>query len=147
MYITKKISLKDTPEIMRLAQGDEQMTDLLKLTPDAILIRWMNYHLEKSGNSQRVTNLGKDLKDSTALFHVLNHLDKEKCPLDGINDTDLVSRADKMVSNALALGVPDVVQGSDIVKANIKVNTLFVSYIFNTKHGLEDLTKDEYEAA
>jgi len=29
---------------------------------------------------------------------------------------------------------------------NEKVNTLFVSYIFNTKHGLEELTKEEYEA-
>lgn len=34
-----------------------------------------------------------------------------------------------------------------IVAGNTKVNTLYVSYIFNTKHGLEDLTKEEYDAA
>jgi hypothetical protein len=27
-----------------------------------------------------------------------------------------------------------------------KINTLFVSYVFNTKHGLEELTKEEYDA-
>lgn len=45
------------------------------------------------------------------------------------------------------MGVPDVVRPRDITTGNTKVNTLFVSYIFNTKHGLEDLTKEEYEMA
>lgn len=35
----------------------------------------------------------------------------------------------------------------DITVGNAKVNTLFVAYIFNTKHGLEELTKEEYDAA
>lgn len=52
-----------------------------------------------------------------------------------------------MINNALALGVPDIVRPRDIVTGNTKVNTLFVSYIFNTKHGLEELTKEEYDAA
>jgi plastin-1 len=94
-----------------------------------------------------VTNLGKDLSDSFALFYVLNQLDKDKCPLDGIDDEDLTKRAEKMISNALALGVPDLVRPQDITTSNTKINTLFVSYIFNTKHGLEELTAEEYEAA
>lgn len=52
-----------------------------------------------------------------------------------------------MITNALALGVPDLVAAHDITTGNAKVNTLFVAAIFNTKHGLEDLTKEEYEAA
>jgi plastin-1 len=35
----------------------------------------------------------------------------------------------------------------DITAANTKINTLFVAYIFNTKHGLEELTEEEYAAA
>ena len=50
-----------------------------------------------------------------------------------------------MITNALALGVPDVVNPRDITTGNVRVNTLFVSYIFNTKHGLEELTQEEYE--
>ena len=80
-------------------------------------------------------------------MYVLNRLDATKCPLDGIKDEDLISRAEKMITNSLALGVPDVVRARDITTGNSKVNTLFVSYIFNTKHGLEELTQEEYDAA
>jgi len=111
------------------------------------LIRWINYHLKKAGQERRVANLGKDLADSQALFYVLNQLDKGKCPLDGVNDEDLKTRARKMIDNSTALGVPEIVSPQDIVSANEKVNTLFVAYIFNTKHGLEDLTEEEYAAA
>lgn len=147
MYITQQITLKDTPEIMRLAEEGEDLVALQKLPPETILIRWINYHLAKAGQQRRVANLGKDLADSFALFHVLNRLDDKKCTLDGINDADEKSRAQTMINNALALGVPDVVRPQDICAGNTKVNTLFVSYIFNTKHGLEDLTAEEYEAA
>ena len=81
------------------------------------------------------------------MFHVLNQLDSSKCPLDGINDEDLESRAEKMITNSKALGVADLCSAKDICKANVKVNTIFVAEIFNTKHGLEELTKEEYDAA
>jgi len=80
-------------------------------------------------------------------MHVLNRLEPSKCSLDGIDDEDLNSRASKMIANSQAMGVPDVVEPTHIVSGNSKVNTLFVSYIFNTKHGLEELTAEEYEAA
>lgn len=80
-------------------------------------------------------------------MYVLNRLDATKCPLDGIKEEDLISRAEKMINNSLALGVPDVVRPRDITTGNTKINTLFVSYIFNTKHGLEELTQEEYDAA
>lgn len=80
-------------------------------------------------------------------MHVLNRLDAAKCPIDGINEPDLDVRAGKMIDNSIALGVPRIVQAHDICSGNEKVNTLFVAYIFNTKHGLEDLTAEEYAAA
>jgi plastin-1 len=147
MWVTKNISLKDTPEIMKLGQDGEELKDILKLSPETVLIRWINYHLAKAGQDRKVTNLGKDLSDSFALYHVLNQLDGDKCPLDGIDEEDLEKRAEKMISNSLALGVPDLVCGKDITTSNTKINTVFVASIFNTKHGLEELTKEEYEAA
>ena len=48
----------------------------------------------KAGQSRRIKNLGKDLADSFALFHVLNRLDKDKCTLDGIDNDDHGARAD-----------------------------------------------------
>jgi plastin-1 len=77
----------------------------------------------------------------------LNQLDKSKCPLDGINEEDLQKRAEKMIVNSEALGVPQIVTAKDVTKGNTKVNTIFVAEIFNTKHGLEELSKEEYDAA
>ena len=47
LCLVKKISLKDCPEIMRLADEGEELHDLMKLTAEAILIRWINFHLKK----------------------------------------------------------------------------------------------------
>lgn len=137
--MVKKISLKDCPEIMRLAEEGEQLQDLMKLNPEAILIRWINFHLRKAGCERKVNNLGSDLKDSVALLHVLNSLEKDKCGLAGLSEEDLVKRADIMIKNAESIGVPALVRPSDITSGNVKLLTVFVAEVFNTKHGLEEL--------
>ena len=144
--VAKKISLKDTPEIIKLAEDGEELKDLMKLPVETILIRWVNYHLAKAGQERRIANLGKDMSDSWALFHVLNQLDKDKCTLNGVDTEDLHDRAKIMISNGTALGVPEIVGAREVVSGNTKSNTLYVAEIFNTKHGLEELTKEEQEA-
>lgn len=74
-------------------------------------------------------------------------MDKSKCSLEAINEEDNLKRAEHLILNAHSLGVPDVASAEDIIKGNSKVNTIFVSELFNAKHGLEELTKEEYEAA
>ena len=146
MIITKKIDLKHCPEIMRLAEPGEDLAELLKLPPETILIRWVNYHLKKKNQSKRISNLGGDLKDSEALLYVLNSLDSSSS-LDALKEEDHLKRAEMMIKNAEKLGVPAVVRPSDIISGNVKLNTVFVASIFNTKHGLEELTQEEYESA
>lgn len=48
------------------------MADLVKLPPEQILIRWINFHLKAAGQEPYVKNLGSDLKDSKALIYVMN---------------------------------------------------------------------------
>jgi plastin-1 len=43
------VTLKDVPEIMRLAKEGEELADLNKLAVEHILIRWMNFHLRAAG--------------------------------------------------------------------------------------------------
>lgn len=142
----QNIQLKECPEIMRLAEEGETLEDLMKLPPETILIRWVNYHLAKNGQERRIKNLGGDTADSFAMYHVLNRLDGSQCSLQGIDNADLVGRADDMMVNSKKIGVPEITSGSAFSKGNVKVNTLFISYVFNTKHGLEELTKEEYDA-
>ncbi|MCQ2821005.1 MAG: hypothetical protein MJ252_27420, partial [archaeon] len=46
------ITLKDHPELIRLLNQDEQISELLKMKPEDILLRWMNHHLKKAGQPE-----------------------------------------------------------------------------------------------
>lgn len=131
---------------MRLAEEGEELKDLQKLPPETILVRWINYHLKKQGQEKRVNNLGGDLKNSIPLIYVLHSLDSSKCSLDALNEEDNIKRAEQMIKNAEALGVPPLIRPSDITSGNVKLNTVFVASIFNHKHGLESLNEEEKEA-
>ena len=93
LLAVKSVSLKECREITRLAQEGEELSDLLKLTPEQILFRWVNFHLTNSSNTKWITNFGKDLYDSTALLLLMNQLDAEKCPLDAMKEEDDLERA------------------------------------------------------
>jgi len=71
LVATKKIKLKDCEGISSLLMEGEDIKDLLKLSPEEILKRWMNFHLKNAGQPV-ITNLGGDLKDSKKLLYVMN---------------------------------------------------------------------------
>jgi len=50
-----------------------------------------------------------------------------------------------MIDNACKMGVPRVIDSASITTSNVKTNTLFCSYIFNTKHGLKPLDDEVVE--
>ena len=142
----KAITLSEVPEIYRLLKDGEELADLQKEKPENVLLRWMNFHLRAAGQPE-IANLGKDLKDSKKLIYVLNQLDSDNCTLDALEEGDDVERATKMIASATAMGVEDAIGPRDLVKGNAKVNSIFVAAIFNCKHGLQELTKEEVEAA
>jgi len=82
------------------------------------------------------------LNDSFALTHVLNQIDPAKCSLDPLKKEKNVEKAGAMIDNSEAMGVPRVIEPQHIISNNTKVNTLFCSYIFNTKHGLKPLDEE-----
>lgn len=143
----KQLSIKTVPEIIRLLEEGEEMSDLLKLPPEEILKRWFNYHLKKAGHPNKLNNFSSDLKDSEKYTILLNQLDPSKCDKSGLNEKDLHKRADKVLSNAKKLGAESYITSNDICKGNDKLNLLFCAEIFNSHNGLEPLTQEEYEAA
>ena len=42
-----KINIKACPGLSRLLHDGEELSDLLALAPEELLIRWVNYHLEQ----------------------------------------------------------------------------------------------------
>lgn len=77
------------------------------------------------------------------MLYVLNRLDAQKCKLDAINEEDNLKRAEIMIGYAESIGVPPLVRPSDITSGNVKINTIFVAELFNTRHGLEPLNAEE----
>jgi plastin-1 len=48
-----QVDIKLHPELYRLCEEGETLDDLLRLTPDQILLRWFNYHLKAAGHKRR----------------------------------------------------------------------------------------------
>ena len=48
-----QVDIKLHPELYRLCEEGETIDDLLRLTPDQILLRWFNYHLKAAGWQRR----------------------------------------------------------------------------------------------
>jgi plastin-2/plastin-3 len=61
-----EISLKKHPDLIHLKAANEDLSDFLKLSPEALLLRWVNYHLKKAGHKQMATNFSSDFRVS---FH------------------------------------------------------------------------------
>ena len=57
-----------------LMKEGETTEDLLKLSPEEVLLRWVNYHLMRSGSERRINNFSGDIKDSEAYILLLSQI-------------------------------------------------------------------------
>lgn len=123
------------------------MADLLGLSPEEILKRWMNYHLEAAGSDKRIRNFGSDVKNSEAYAIVMNQIGGDsKCPKSRVMDhDDKLKRAEGALANARALGCKPFIKAKDIKNGNQKLNLAFVADLFNTAPGLEELKEEDLD--
>lgn len=135
IQLLSHVSLKEHPELVVLLNEGETLAAFLKLPPETILLRWVNYHLEKAGSSRRVTNFTSDINDAVVYSTLLHQLNPSLCGL--CNESDSSTRAAHVIRNARALGVSTFLNPKDIVDGNKKLNMTFVAQIFNTCPGLE----------
>lgn len=137
IYLLKEINLKKVPEIIVLAEAGEKLEDILKLPSEKILVRWINYHMKMAKQSIVIKDIGPELKDCVAFIHLLNQLDPEKCDKSGLAETDIVKRTGIVVTNGQKLGVKPFIRASALSQGNPKLNLVFLSLLFNAKHGLQ----------
>lgn len=134
IQLMSQISLKNHPELVLLLEEGETLSTFMKLAPELILLRWVNYHLAKAGSTKRIHNFSTDVMDSE-IYSILTHqLDKTKCPLARITDHN--ARASHVIRNAQHLGAETFIRPRDITDGNKKLNLSFVATIFNACPGL-----------
>ncbi|NWI27450.1 PLST protein, partial [Sula dactylatra] len=133
------IELSRNEALAALLRDGENLEDLMKLSPEELLLRWANFHLENAG-WHKINNFSSDIKDSRAYFHLLNQIapkgQKEGEPqidinMSGFNEKDDLRRAEYMLQQADRLGCRQFVTPADVVSGNPKLNLAFVANLFN----------------
>ena len=92
IVLLREVNLKAHPQLIRLLKDGEQISDLLKLSPEDLLLRWFNYHLTNAGYDKKITNFSSDVKDGEKYTILLNQLNGTLCDKTGLDETDLSKR-------------------------------------------------------
>jgi plastin-1 len=137
------VSVGKHPEMIALMNPGEDMNSFVNLPPEQTLLRWFNYHLKRAGHPRVVRNFTTDIQDSENYLVLLNQLGGQKCPLYGMQETDLIKRAELMLQNADRLGCRKFVAPTDVVNGNPNLNLAFVANLFNQNVCLGSFPKAE----
>ncbi|XP_032836204.2 plastin-3-like [Petromyzon marinus] len=129
------IEITRTEALVALLRDGETLEELVKLSPEELLLRWVNHHLEEAGWN-KINNFSTDIKDSKAYFHLLNQIapkgeDRVDIDMSGFNEVEDVGRAEAMLQQAERLGCRQFVTPVDVVRGNPKLNVAFVANLFN----------------
>lgn len=141
------ISLTNVPGLARLLMEGETINDLMALSPEEILLRWFNYHLEQAGHHRRVHNFSDDIKDSECYSVLLQRITPPEMFVDThpMRESDHTKRAEKMLQMADKIGCRKFVRPKEVVAGNSKLNMAFVANLFNTYPGLPPMDADLIE--
>jgi plastin-1 len=138
-----KIDIKLHPELYRLLEEDETLEQFLRLPPEQILLRWVNYHLKAANWPRRVQNFSSDVKDAENYTVLLAQIAPDQCTRGPLQTRDLLQRAEQVLQNADTLGCRKFLTPTSLVAGNPKLNLAFVANLFNTHPALDPITEEE----
>ncbi|KAK1389117.1 Fimbrin-5 [Heracleum sosnowskyi] len=142
VQLLANLDIKKTPELLELAEEEEDVEELKSMAPEKVLLKWMNFHLKKSGYKKEVTNFSSDLKDGMAYAHLLNVLAPELDTAEAMETKDPNERANMILEQADKMDVKRYVTPDDIVEGSTNLNLAFVAEIFQHRNGLHEVTED-----
>uniref|UniRef100_A0A8C6ZRA5 Plastin 1 n=1 Tax=Nothoprocta perdicaria TaxID=30464 RepID=A0A8C6ZRA5_NOTPE len=147
------IEISRNEALIALLNEGEELDQLMKLSPEELLLRWVNYHLTNAG-WQKISNFSQDIKDSRAYYHLLNQIAPKgdgfkevpiKIDFSGFKEKNDLKRAEYMLQQAEKLGCRQFVTPADVVAGNPKLNMAFVANLFNTYPALHKPDNSEYD--
>uniref|UniRef100_A0A8B9I544 Plastin 1 n=1 Tax=Anser brachyrhynchus TaxID=132585 RepID=A0A8B9I544_9AVES len=153
------IEISRNEALIALLNEGEELDQLMKLSPEELLLRWVNYHLTNAG-WQKISNFSQDIKYSylksyqEAYYHLLNQIapkgdDPDEIPVkidfSGFHEKNDFKRAEYMLQQADKLGCRQFVTPADVVAGNPKLNLAFVANLFNTHPALHKPDNSSYD--
>ncbi|KAA8581980.1 hypothetical protein FQN60_008720 [Etheostoma spectabile] len=130
-----EIEISRNEGLMALLTDNESLDHLMSLSPEELLLRWVNYHLRNAGTST-ISNFSDNIKDSRAYFYLLDQIALQdemsvKIDMSGLNERDLDRRAELMLQQAARLDCRQFVSPHDVTSGNSKLNLAFVANLYN----------------
>jgi len=143
-YLLAGITLQNFPGLIVLLRDGETIEDLLKLSPEQILIRWVNYQLGKANCDRTISNFGEDIKDSIVYGNLIDQIAPPGSGVNklGLQKSDLKERAEEVLKQADKIECREFVTPNEIVKGVEKLNLAFVANMFNKHPALEEPEED-----
>eukprot|EP00761_Pharyngomonas_kirbyi_P011841 gb/GECH01011867.1/.p1 GENE.gb/GECH01011867.1/~~gb/GECH01011867.1/.p1 ORF type:complete len:522 (+),score=107.98 gb/GECH01011867.1/:1-1566(+) len=142
--LLSQISLKEVPELVAMAREDEELSDLTALPSEELLLRWVNYHLERHGE-RPINNFTTDIKDGRVYTVLLSSIAPNgECDMSPLDEPDVDKRLEKLMEGAEKIGCRRFVTPKDIKDGHPRLNLAFLAHMFNTHPGLEEV-KEEME--
>ncbi|XP_024976606.1 fimbrin-1-like isoform X2 [Cynara cardunculus var. scolymus] len=132
------LNLRKTPQLLELVEDDEDVEELIALSPEKVLLKWMNFHLKKAGYTKTVTNFSTDLKDGEAYAYLLNVLAPEHCNPATLDTNDPIERARLVLEHAERMKAKRYLTPKDIVDGSTNLNLAFVAQLFHHRNGLSN---------
>ncbi|KAG7015552.1 Fimbrin-5 [Cucurbita argyrosperma subsp. argyrosperma] len=138
------LNLRKTPQLLELVQESghhslpcafQDIEELINLPPEKILLKWMNFHLQKAGYKKPVSNFSSDLKDGEAYAYLLNVLAPEHCSPSTLATKDPNERAKLVLDHAERMDCKRYLTPKDIVEGSSNLNLAFVAQIFHQRSG------------
>ncbi|XP_051252344.1 plastin-1-like [Dicentrarchus labrax] len=139
------IEISRNEGLIGLLRDGEDLDHLMSLSPEELLLRWVNHHLRNAG-TQTISNFSEDIKDSRAYFYLLDQISPKakddytlsvKIDMSGLNEHNLNRRAELMLKQAARMDCRQFVSPHDVTSGNSKLNMAFVANLFNMHSGLE----------
>jgi hypothetical protein len=115
MQLLACVDLVHVPELLALLEPGETLAELLKLSHERILLRWVNYHLAAAGAELRIANFGEHIKDCAAYATLLQQLEPA-CDAAALRASSPDARAAAVLREAdrLLAGATPYVKAADI---------------------------------
>ncbi|XP_061375633.1 fimbrin-1-like [Gastrolobium bilobum] len=135
------LNLKKTPQLVELVDDSQEIEELLNLSPEKVLLKWMNFHLQRGGYQKTVKNFSSDVKDGEAYAYLLNVLAPEHSSPSTLDTKDAYERANLVLDHAERMGCKRYLTPRDIVEGTSNLNLAFVAQLFQHRSGLSTDTR------
>lgn len=147
--LLQNVNLVARPELIRLLRPGESLKTLLAMNPEAILMRWFNFHLTRAGESS-IKNFSTDLADSNKYMTLIEQICPVSADLDQLlacrSSSNNEHRAKQVLKYTETIECRKFVTARDIVNGNARLNLAFTAGLFNKFIGIILPTDEEVRA-